>query len=250
VAAHEHPLDLERLLAAVARGELDVEEAMRRLGPTADLGFARLDLDRERRTGVPEAVFSPGKSDDELAAIVQELVSRLGRALVTRLPPERATVLSSRVAGGNYFSRARIWCHGDGATSLAGGHVAVVSAGTSDLEVADEAAVTACWLGLAVERYSDVGVAGLHRLLDRLEEIRKAAAIIVVAGMDGALPTVLAGLVRAPVIAVPTSIGYGASFAGLSALLTMLNACAPGVAVVNVDNGFGAAVYAHRVLVR
>jgi hypothetical protein len=247
------PQEVEEWLAALAAGELGAEEVARRLRGTAELGFARLDLDRERRTGVVEAVFSPGKSDDELLGIVDELAVRSGRALVTRLDPERGDCLRRLAVShpeGTFHRRARLWTLGSrsGSERHTEDHVAVVSAGTSDLGAAEEAAVTAEWLGLGVERYFDVGVAGLHRLLDALEAIRRARAVIVVAGMDGALPTVIAGLLRAPVIAVPTSIGYGASFAGVAPLLTMLNACAPGVAVVNIDNGYGAAVCAHRIL--
>lgn len=209
--------------------------------------FARLDLEREDRTGVPEVVYAEGKSDAELEAIAGRIDQAHGRLLVTRLAPERAPALLDAVRGSVYHPRPKLLVHGQ-APALAAGPAAVLAAGTSDLAVAEEAALTLEWLGITTARHYDVGVAGLHRLLDRLPEVRRAAVLIVVAGMDGALPTVVAGLVKAPVIAVPTSVGYGASFEGLAALLTMLNACSGGVAVVNIDNGFGAAVMARRIL--
>jgi hypothetical protein len=253
--------ELRALLEAVARGERSADEAARELrqragsgradldrfdSDYADLGFAKLDLARASRTGVAEAVFAESKSDDELLAIVDALVERTGSVLVTRLAPERVALLAARHARGRYRSRARVWTCGEPSPPLAV-RVGVVSAGTSDLAVAEEAAEAAAWLGLEVERCADVGVAGLGRLLARVGWLRELDIVIAVAGMDGALPTVIAGLVSSPVIAVPTSVGYGASYGGVAALLTMLNACAPGIAVVNIDNGFGAAVMARRI---
>jgi NCAIR mutase (PurE)-related protein len=254
------PRDLEQLLEAVAAGELAPRQAMARLAelPFADLGFAKLDLHRELRVGLPEAVYAEGKTSADLRRIVERLLAAHGRVLVTRLAPAAAAELLAAIGGGDappssgpgpiYHERARILTWTRGAPLPASGPaIAVLAAGTSDLPVAEEAAVCAEWFGHPVNRAFDVGIAGLHRLLGRLPEIRGAAVVIAVAGMDGALPTVLAGLVAAPVVAVPTSVGYGASFSGLAPLLTMLNGCAPGVGVVNIDNGFGAAVLASRI---
>jgi hypothetical protein len=242
-----NPGQLKRLLEAVAAGERSPEEALRDLAelPYADLGFAKLDLHRELRNGSPEAVFGEGKQRDDLKAIVDRLLRAHGRALVTRLDPEAGAELAAAVPGAVYHERARILTCGRGEPLP--GAIAVLAAGTSDLGVAEEAAVCADWFGHAVERCYDVGVAGLHRLLGNLPAIRRADVVVAVAGMDGALPTVVASLVPAPVVAVPTSVGYGSSFGGLAALLTMLNGCAPGIGVVNIDNGYGAAVLASRI---
>ncbi len=239
--------ELERLLEEVAAGALSTEQALERLRPSADLGFARLDLHRERRCGLPEAVYAEGKTDDELRQIVDRLVEVHGRALVTRLAVGPAESLGARHPQGRYHSRARVWVVGEPHPPV-GGPVAVLAAGTADLAVAEEVVVVAEWHGLEVRSHWDVGVAGVHRLIEQLDQIRAARVVIVVAGMDGALPTLVAGLVASPVVAVPTSVGYGAHFAGLAPLLTMLNACAPGVAVVNIDNGYGAAACAYRIL--
>lgn len=256
------PRSLRALLAAVAAGEVTPDQAAERLAelPYADLGFAKLDLHRELRGGLPEVVYGEGKTLDELRAIARRLHAAHGRALITRVAPEVAPVLVEELAeelgGATYHERARLLTLGvpretkarDDGSESAAGPLAVVSAGTADLAVAEEAAIAAEWFGLRVERHRDVGIAGLHRLLSVLPELRRARAVIAVAGMDGALPTAVAGLVAAPVIAVPTSAGYGASFSGVTPLLTMLTACAPGVAVVNIDSGFGAAVLAWRIL--
>ncbi|HVS15337.1 MAG TPA: nickel pincer cofactor biosynthesis protein LarB [Thermoanaerobaculia bacterium] len=239
--------ELLKLLELVARGERSPAQALRAIQPDEDLGFAKLDLGRAARTGVDEAVFAESKTDEELAAIVDRMIERLGRVLVTRLAPARLAPLEAAHPQGVYRARARVWSCGEPASALEG-RVSVVSAGTADLAVAEEAAETAAWCGLAVERCYDVGVAGLGRLLARIPRLRESAVVIAVAGMDGALPTVLAGLVPCPVVAVPTSVGYGVGLGGIAPLLTMLNGCAPGVAVVNVDNGYGAAVLARRVL--
>lgn len=257
------PERLHELLAAVARGEVTPGDAAARLAdlPYADLGYAKLDLHRELRNGLPEAVYGEGKTEAELIAIARRLVEAHGRVLITRLAPGPAAAVADAVPGAVYHDRARVLTAGEPAAASAeaaassdatppaeAAPVAVIAAGTADLAVADEAAVCARHFGLPVERHSDVGVAGLHRLLAVLPALRRARAVIVAAGMDGALPTALAGLVPAPVIAVPTSTGYGAAFGGIAPLLTMLNACAPGVAVVNIDNGYGAAVVAWRVV--
>ena len=264
------PDKLRELLAAVARGELTPEAAAERLAdlPFADLEFAKLDLHRELRNGLPEAVYGEGKTEAELIAIARRLHEAHGRVLITRLAPSPAEALFEAFPGARYHERARVLTLGEPREAMREGEqsdepgsarrrtepaprarVAVVAAGTADLPVAEEAAVCAEWFGLAVDRRFDVGLAGLHRLLAVVPALRRARAVIVAAGMDGALPAAVAGLIAAPVIAVPTSTGYGAAFSGLAPLLTMLNACAPGVAVVNIDNGFGAAVVARRIAV-
>jgi hypothetical protein len=243
-----NPEHLQRLLEAVAAGEVSPEAALKDLAelPYADLGFAKLDLHRELRNGQPEAVYAEGKRTADLKAIVERMLRAHGRVLLTRVSAEAAEALLAEYPDSQYHERARILACGGPPTPLPG-RIAVLAAGTSDLGVAEEAAVCAAWFGHEVERCYDVGVAGLHRLLGNLEAIRRADVVVAVAGMDGALPTVVASLVPAPVVAVPTSVGYGASFGGLAALLTMLNACAPGIGVVNIDNGYGAAVLASRV---
>jgi pyridinium-3,5-biscarboxylic acid mononucleotide synthase len=243
-----NPDDLRRLLQSVAAGDVSPEKALGELAelPYADLGFAKLDLHRELRSGLPETVYGEGKEAADLEAIVARLMEAHGRALVTRIGAAPAARLRSLHPLAAYHERARILTCGEPHTARPGA-IAVLAAGTSDLAVAEEAAVCAGWFGHAVERLYDVGVAGLHRLLGNLGAVRKADVVIAVAGMDGALPTVIASLVAAPVVAVPTSVGYGAAFGGLAALLTMLNACAPGIGVVNIDNGYGAAVLASRI---
>jgi hypothetical protein len=242
------PEQLRRLLEAVAAGERSPDDALRDLAvlPYSDLGFAKLDTHRELRNGQPEAVYAEGKRPDDLRRIVGRMLETHGRVLVTRLRSEMARELQVEFPQGDYRDRGRVWSAGAAPEPLPG-VVTVLAAGTSDLDVAEEAAACAAWFGHEVERHYDVGVAGLHRLLGNLPAIRRADVVIAVAGMDGALPTVVASLVPAPVVAVPTSVGYGASFGGLAALLTMLNACAPGIGVVNIDNGYGAAVLASRI---
>ena len=241
--------ELLELLRGVASGKVSPEDAHERVArlPYLDLGAARLDLFRELRSGLPEVVFGEGKSEEELVRIVESMVEHSGRALVTRIGASAAERLSAAVTDGCYEARAQVWTAGRFAPA-SGRRIAVVSAGTSDFPVSEEAAVCAGWLGHEAVRIRDVGVAGIQRLLDAVDELRRADVAVVVAGMDGALPTVVAGLVPCPVVAVPTSVGYGASFEGIGPLLTMLTACAPGIAVVNIDNGFGAAALAHRIL--
>jgi pyridinium-3,5-biscarboxylic acid mononucleotide synthase len=251
-----NPDRLRELLAAVAEGRRTPDEAMADLAelPYADLGadlnggvgFAKLDLHRELRNGLPETVYAEGKRTEDLRGIAARLLAAHGRLLVTRLAPEPAAALRADLPEAVYHERARALTCGEPHPSP-GGSITVLAAGTSDLAVAEEAAVCAAWFGHPVERLYDVGVAGLHRLLGNLTEVRRADVVIAVAGMDGALPTVVASLVAAPVVAVPTSVGYGASFGGLAALLTMLNGCAPGAGVVNIDNGFGAACIASLI---
>jgi NCAIR mutase (PurE)-related protein len=227
-------------------------DALERLAtlPFEDLGFARLDHHRALRRGFPEVVFGSGKTPEQIATIVERIASRGQNALVTRASGEAAAAVMARVPSAVYHETARALTARAAEPEPLSGRVAVVCAGTSDIPVAEEAALTAEFHGAGVERIYDVGVAGLHRLLDRTQSIRQADVVIVVAGMEGALPSVVGGLVEAPVIAVPTSVGYGAAFQGLAALLAMLNSCASGVAVVNIDNGFGAGYLAATILRR
>lgn len=214
-----------------------------------DLGFARVDLQRKSRQGFGEVVYGEGKTASQIAAILKSLDANAQRpALVTRLDADKAAVIAS-VFGGDftYFPEARIGRLGENRPADGIGTVAVACAGTSDLPVAEEAALVAEALGNKVVRLYDVGVAGLHRLLACKDELKSARVVVAVAGMEGALPSVIGGLVEAPVIAVPTSVGYGASFGGVAALLAMLNSCAAGVSVVNIDNGFGAGFLASRI---
>src|SRR5690348_14135888 len=242
---------IEALLGRVQRGEETVAGALAALRdfPFADLGFARLDLHRELRTGMPEVIYGTGKSVEQLATIAERLRGHGQNVLITRLDAEPAGALGARVPELVYHAEARLGVIEVVPVERTGrGTILVVSAGTSDQPVAEEAAWSATLAGNEVERLYDVGVAGLHRLLDGHGRLRGAAVVIVVAGMEGALPSVVGGLVDVPVIAVPTSVGYGASFGGLAALLAMLNSCAAGVTVVNIDNGFGAAAAASRIL--
>ena len=234
---------LQELLSQVATGQLEVQAAMQRLAklPFADLGFARVDHHRSLRAGFPEVVFCQGKRPEHVVAIFRELLSHGSAALGTRASIEHAELCQRELPQVEYHPSARLLT--SPRPSLPGpplGPVLVVCAGTSDLPVADEAAITAEFLGCHVERLCDVGVAGIHRLLAAEDKLRAARLIIAVAGMEGALPSAVSGLSGKPVIAVPTSIGYGASFSGLAALLGMLSSCASGVTVVNIDNGFGA----------
>jgi NCAIR mutase (PurE)-related protein len=232
---------LRELLDSLQRGELSPEEALDRLRhlPYEDIGFAEVDHHRALRRGFPEVVLGEGKSSAQVAAIAGRLAAQSDRLLITRVGADAYRAVKRRLPDARYHRQARaITLERSRKARLPG--VAVLCAGTSDLAVAEEAAVTAEVMGSEAARFYDVGVAGIHRLLDKLEPLRSARALVVVAGMEGALPSVVAGLVAAPVIAVPTSVGYGASFGGLAPLLAMLNSCAAGVAVVNIDNGFGA----------
>jgi NCAIR mutase (PurE)-related protein len=215
--------------------------------PPALAAFAELDEDRGRRRGYPEAVFCEGKTVAQVVAIAEAVTTAGTPTLFTRVLPAQREALLAALPGARDVPAARLVAWPGQPPEPAGGLVVVVAAGTSDLPVAAEAAETARHLGRAVELVVDVGVAGLHRVLGHLELLRSARVVVVVAGMDGALPGVVAGLVPAPVVAVPTSVGYGAAFAGLAPLLTMLNACAPGVAVVNIDNGYGAGHLAAQI---
>jgi NCAIR mutase (PurE)-related protein len=241
---------LAELLAAVQTGDSSIEEALARLRswPFEDLGFAKIDHHRALRNGFPEVVLGEGKSPEQVLAIAERLAATEGNVLVTRLGPDVAARLLAAVPGFTYDATARLAMRRGRPVEPAGrGTVLVVSAGSADLPVAQEAAIAAELMGNPVERLYDVGVAGIHRLLDHRERLWSAAVLIVVAGMEGALPSVVGGLVERPVIAVPTSVGYGTSMGGLAALLGMLNTCAAGVVVVNIDNGFGAAAAASRI---
>ncbi len=215
--------------------------------PVADLGFAQVDLHRALRKGFPEVVFGAGKSVEQVVKIACKLFEREDRVLVTRVTPDHARALRRKLPGAKHHALARCVTIERKPLPKRAGTIAVVCAGTSDLAVAEEAAVTAEIMGNRVERIADVGVAGVHRLFGRLDTIQQANVVIVVAGMEGALPSVVAGLVSRPLIAVPTSGGYGASFGGLAPLLGMLNSCASGVTVVNIDNGFGAGYAASQI---
>jgi NCAIR mutase (PurE)-related protein len=233
---------------------MPVEQALDSLRtlPYDDIGCAKLDLHRGIRTGFPEVVFCQGKTSEQTVEIVKRLADHHAKVLATRVAPDVAEIIVGAVAGCIYHEAARLLVvdrPGEKTDAAVEGakYVMVLCAGTADIPVAEEAAVTAAAMGSRVERSYDIGVAGLHRLLDQRERIMQANVLIVVAGMEGALPSVVGGMVSCPVIAVPTSVGYGASFGGLSALLAMLNSCAAGVAVMNIDNGFGAGYFAHLV---
>ncbi|MGD0335979.1 MAG: nickel pincer cofactor biosynthesis protein LarB [Candidatus Omnitrophota bacterium] len=213
-----------------------------------DLGFAKLDLDRKQRRGFPEVIYCPGKNIDHIREIAKGLLKKKQELLLTKLEKGTFTYLKKSIPKLKYNSLARIgYCSQDAAKITLRGLIAVISAGTADIPVAEEAALTALIMGNRVMKFYDVGVAGVHRLMQNLENIKKAKVIIVVAGMEGALASIVSGLVASPVIAVPTSCGYGASFSGLAALLTMLNSCSPGISVVNIDNGFGAGYFASLI---
>ena len=242
--------ELKALLGAIRAGDLSIDEGLERLRdlPFEDAGVALIDHHRALRQGVPETVLGEGKTAEQIITIVARMAARGGNVLVTRLSGDKAELLRNDHPGGEYDLLARTFALvQQPLEDLGRGPVAVVCAGTSDLPVAREAAVTARMFQNRVVEITDVGVAGLHRLLAHSKQLREAAVIIVVAGMEGALPSVVGGLVDVPVIAVPTSVGYGAAFGGIAALLGMLNSCAGGVTVVNIDNGFGAAFAATRI---
>ena len=241
---------LEALLAEVAAGRVAPAAALERLRhlPFEDLPFARIDHHRALRQGQPEVVFCEGKTQEQVVAICERLEAATGSFLGTRADEALAAAVQARFPRAVWNPLARtILLAAPDSPAPSGGPILVVSAGTSDLPVAEEAAVVAEAFGTRVERLTDVGVAGIHRLLAAGDALRQARVVIVVAGMEGALPSVVGGLVAVPVIAVPTSVGYGAAFGGLAALLGMLNSCAAGVTVVNIDNGFGAAAAASRI---
>jgi hypothetical protein len=239
----------ENILKKVYEHRLSPEEAIEHLKdyPYQDLGFAKIDHHRELRKGIPEIIYGLGKTGPQILKIGREIIRKGGNLLVTRVEPEIYRALKGKIPGAVYNPAARTITMKQKEAARGKGKIVVMTAGTSDIPVAEEAFVTCDILGNETERVYDVGVAGLHRLFGEYERIKQARVVITVAGMEGALPSVVAGLVSVPVIAVPTSIGYGASFKGLAALLAMLNSCPGGVAVVNIDNGFGAAYLASSI---
>ena len=241
--------DTKKILEQLRAGELSVDQALLKLklAPFEDLGFAKVDHHRALRQGAAEVIYGEGKTPEQIAGILRAMLSHGERTvLVTRLSAEKAAPLTAEFPM-DYHADARVGIVGSFPEPDGLGKIVVATGGTSDIPVAEEAALTAEALGNTVERIYDVGVAGLHRLQARLPQIMEASVLIAIAGMEGALASVLGGLVDCPVIAVPTSVGYGASFGGVSALLSMLNSCASGVSVVNIDNGFGAGFLASRI---
>ena len=271
-------MDIQEILRGYKAGEISLEIAEAKIRQMderpgtgyANMGFARLDTQRKERSGFPEVIFCSGKPDDYLVAIYRKITELEGRAFGTRATPHQAALVQEAIPAAEYNPVSRILkversggasgscdtsdvsgatgVHGiSGVGTASGGRVAVCTGGTADIPVAEEAAQTAEFFGARVDRFYDVGVSGIHRLFNNMDEIRKADCVIAVAGMEGALPTVIGGMVRNPVIAVPTSVGYGANMQGLTALLTMINSCANGVAVVNIDNGYGAGYMATQI---
>ncbi len=238
--------EVRELLNLVERGELRADDVYERIKGYEDVGgFAKIDVNRAKRKGFPEVIFGEGKTAEQIKAIFSKLIAHHHTVLATRVSPEKAAPIIEQLGQVHYDECSRTLLYRKEQDQLtAFGKIGVLCAGTSDLPVAEEAAVTALAMGLEVARFYDVGVAGIHRLFDQLEQIRTCDVLIVVAGMEGALASVVGGLVHQPVLAVPTSVGYGTSFNGVSALLTMLNSCASGISVVNIDNGFGAAYQA------
>lgn len=246
---------IRQLLIDLQANQIDVEEALTRLQsiPYEDLGFARLDLHRDLRQGLPEVVFCKNKTPDQVVSIIHKLCEHHTRVLGTRASPEIAEVVRAEFPEVIYNPTSKLLKVSEEEIPPPpkdGPFVLIVTGGTSDQPIAEEAAQTLEFLGIRVERAYDVGVSGVHRLLDEYQLLMDADVIISIAGMEGALTSVVGGLVSAPIIGVPTSVGYGANFQGIAALLTMLNACVPGIAVVNIDNGFGAAVFARRIMRR
>jgi NCAIR mutase (PurE)-related protein len=234
---------LEDLLKTLRSGKISIEKTLVQLRslPFQDLGFARIDHHRSLRKGFPEVIWGEGKTSEEILSIIKQLKKKGQNILITRLEREKSRPIRKAFPKSQYYPRSRVLTYHTHPVKNEGkGLILVITAGTTDIPVAEEAAITAQFMGNRVETLYDVGVAGIHRLLSEREKLETARVLIVVAGMEGALPSVVGGLVDRPVIAVPTSVGYGTSFGGIAALLTMLNSCASGVAVVNIDNGFGA----------
>jgi hypothetical protein len=244
------PKKLTAILQGVRSGRIDVEQALQRLKtlPFEDIGFATIDHHRSLRQGFPEVIWGEGKTAQQIIAIIKNMEEKGHNILATRVDKKKAAIIKKSVPRVQYYPHSRILIRLKYKVKDAGrGTVLVVSAGTSDLPVAEEALLTASVMGNKIDHLYDVGVAGIHRLVNQKEKLLQASVLIVVAGMEGALPSVVAGLVSKPVIAVPTSTGYGTSFGGVTALLGMLNSCASGVAVVNIDNGFGAGYIASLI---
>ena len=240
---------LEDVLNKVHHGKLSPKEALCILKdyPYQDLVFAKIDHHRELRKGFPEIIYGPGKTDDQIIKIAQEIINKGSNLLITKVGPEVFKKLKKKIPKAHYNSLAKAIYLKQKKPIQGGGKIVIITAGTSDIPIAEEAVVTCDVLGNKIEKIYDIGVAGLHRLFGEYEKINKAKVIITVAGMEGALPSVIAGIVKIPIIAVPTSVGYGASLKGLAALLAMLNSCPGGVGVVNIDNGFGAGYLASRI---
>lgn len=243
------PEEIKKLLQEVSQGRISPDEAYQTLRdmPYRDLGFAKIDNHREMRTGYPEVIFCSGKTVEQVRDIVAFMLTKDNNILATRATPEMFEAVKGIYNEAVYHPLARTITIKKKEPEIPSSYIAVVTAGTSDIPVAEEAAITAEIFGNRVERIFDVGVAGIHRLVDNLPRIRNARIVVVIAGMEGALPSIVAGLISRPVIAVPTSIGYGANFQGLSALLGMLTSCSSGIAVVNIDNGFGAGFFASMI---
>ncbi len=241
--------EIKKILMQFKSGQIDIKEALGRLKhfPYDDLDFAKIDSQRQLRKGFPEVIFCQGKTLEQITKIAKRIKETKGKFIATRATPQVYQAIKEIISEVVYFKEARIVAVKEKFKKISTKFILVVSGGTADIPVAEEAAVIAELMGNKVERLYDVGVAGLHRLLDNSKKLLAANVLIVVAGMEGALPSVVGGLVDKPIIAVPTSIGYGANFRGLSALLTMLNSCAPGLAVVNIDNGFGAGYMASLI---
>jgi NCAIR mutase (PurE)-related protein len=241
-------MDTKALLQAVQSGKIDIETALAELKGYQDIGHSRVDIARAERNGSAEVIYGAGKTCGQILDIMQVLADRSNDILVTRVDFSIAESILAKYPEAEYSEQARLVTLKKGpGISPPKGSIAIVCAGTSDIPIAEEAALTAEFYGNPVERVYDAGVAGLHRLLGSLDTIQSCRVVVCVAGMEGALPSVVGGLVKAPVIAVPTSVGYGANFGGMSALLTMINSCASGISVVNIDNGFGAGFLANRI---
>lgn len=239
---------IEDILQRFGKGEIRLDYAISELLklPYEDIGIAKLDHHREIRKGIPEVIFGQDKTQEDLLRIAEGMLAKSHRFIATRLSREQIETLRQKFPQGKAYKSANIFWVSD-KIELSGGTIAIITAGTSDYPVAEEALATLEFLGNPTKKILDVGVAGIHRLLSEIDDIRESAVAIVIAGMEGALPSVVAGLVDIPVIGVPTSVGYGASFSGISPLLTMLNSCSNGIAVVNIDNGFGAGYFAHLI---
>lgn len=241
--------DFSEILKNFKDGNIDLNSAQKQIENFffSDLGHTKADFNRKERTGVGEVVFAQSKTAKQCVEICDAIFKKQGNVLVTRLDKEKAQVVMSNFKDCVYEPLSQILRIGKNNPNVSSSHIAIVTAGTSDMKVAKEAEFTANFFGSSTKTYFDCGVAGLHRLLSQIDEIRTASVVIAIAGMEGALASVLAGLLKTPVIAVPTSVGYGASFGGLAALLSMINSCANGVSIVNIDNGYGAAYNAHLI---
>jgi NCAIR mutase (PurE)-related protein len=241
--------DLQKICLQIQSGELQADVAAKQLKEYlySDIGYAKIDYARESRVGYPEIIFGLGKTTEQISGIVDHMMQRGSNILITHALPEVYDAISKKHSVARYNQAGKTICIEQTPYGTTDSYIGIIAAGTSDIPVVEEAYETALFLGNSVKKITDVGVAGIHRLLDNLPVIRGAKVLIVIAGMEGALPSVLGGLVNKPIIAVPTSVGYGANFGGLSALLAMLNSCASGVSVVNINNGFGAAYQASMI---